>query len=99
MLARPVAIAVSVAAGAWLLLAQLPTANEPTGSAPPIRVYVAGEYPPSIGDARPCLIDTANCLELAPEPFAPCLTAELERCNQEWRFELLIGRNAPAPRR
>ena len=49
--------------------------------------------PSRFGDAQPCLIDTVSCLELAPEPFAPCLLA-VERCSGEWRLHPLVGRTA-----
>lgn len=49
--------------------------------------------PGPVPDAQPCLIDTVSCLELSPEPFAPCLLA-VERCSGEWRLHPLVGRNA-----
>jgi hypothetical protein len=98
MVARPVAIAATVATGAWLLVAQPPDVDSPFVRTPVIRVYFTEERPPLFGDARPCLIDTVSCLELSAEPFAPCLTAALERCSQEWRLQPLAGRIA-APQR
>jgi hypothetical protein len=98
MVARQFAIAATVATGAWLLVAQPPAVEAPVVRTPVIRVYFTEEPPPLFGDARPCLIDTVSCLELSPEPFAPCLTAELERCSQEWRLHQLVGRIA-APQR
>jgi hypothetical protein len=98
MVARPIAIAVTVATGAWLLVAQRPAVDATFAQTPTIRVHFIEERPPLFGDARPCLIDTASCLELSPEPFAPCLTAALERCSQEWRLHPLVGRNV-APQR
>ena len=98
MVARPIAVAVTVATGAWLLLAQPPAVDAPFAKTPSIRVHFTEERPASFGDARPCLIATASCLELSSEPFAPCLTAALERCSQEWRLQPLVGRIA-APQR
>jgi len=98
MHARPIAIATTVIAGAFLLLGP-PRAPDPIRPrsfvdlpAGGVRVYVPRELPRPgpFPDARPCLIDTVRCLELSPEPFAPCLLT-VERCRGEWRLHPLIG--------
>jgi hypothetical protein len=102
---RPVAIAIAVAtvigASAFLLngwgprvdpISPFSVVNLPAGG---VRIEAPPERPrPSrFGDAQPCLIDTVSCLELAPEPFAPCLLA-VERCSGEWQLYPLVGLNA-----
>jgi hypothetical protein len=103
---RPVAIAIGVSvalvAGAFLLAGSRPRID-PVGPVAIVdspmlgglRFHVPPEQPRagSFGEARPCLIDTVSCLELAPGPFAPCLLA-VERCSGEWRLHPLVGRNA-----
>jgi hypothetical protein len=106
---RPVAIAIAVAtvigASAFLLnswgprvdpISPISVVNLSEGG---VRIYVPPERPRSsrFGNAQPCLIDTISCLELAPEPFAPCLLA-VERCSGEWRLHPLVGRNAELTR-
>jgi hypothetical protein len=102
MHARPVAIAIGVSialvAGAFLLIGSRPRVEPIYGVNLPaagVRIYVPPEQPrPNrFGDAQPCLIDTISCLELASEPFAPCLLA-IARCSGEWRLHPLLGRNA-----
>lgn len=104
MRARPVALAigsVALVASAFLLTGSRPRVEPfdpvtvvslPGGAQ--IRVVPPQLPRPSrFGDAQPCLIDTVSCLELAPEPFAPCLLA-VERCSGEWRLHPLVGRTA-----
>jgi hypothetical protein len=103
MHARRIAIAcgfaVTIGVSAFLLV------NRPAAENPDHSISVVGsgagglrltrpEQPPGrFPDAQPCLIDTVSCLELAPEPFAPCLLA-VERCSGEWRLHPLRGPNA-----
>jgi hypothetical protein len=92
-------VAIAVGASAFLLVGR-PTAVgrihtiavvdlTPGG----LRLQVPREWsrPNPFGAARPCLISTLSCLELSPEPFAPCLLA-VERCSGEWRLHPLAGR-------
>jgi hypothetical protein len=105
MHARPVAIAIGVAiavvAGAVLVQSWRPrgapegpvaVVNLPTNGVQ-IRVTPEPPRPSRFKDAQPCLISTISCLELAPEPFAPCLLA-VERCSGEWRLHPLVRKNA-----
>jgi hypothetical protein len=96
MVARPIAIVLCVLLCGCLPPAQ-PTAVNEAVSLPPFQVHVTEARPPYFGNARPCLIDTQSCLELAPAPFAPCLAA-LERCNPDGRLELLVGPNPESQR-
>jgi hypothetical protein len=106
MHARRIAIAggMAVAIGTSAFLLVRPPAVAPIQSisvvdlpAGSFRVRVPQEPPRArtrpFPDAQPCLIDTISCLELAPEPFAPCLLA-VERCSGEWQLHPLVGRNA-----
>ena len=86
------AVLVAVIAGVWLL-ADSPVATQ--------RVAIAAERPviqlppprPFSQLAQPCLIGTASCLDLSPEPFAPCLIA-VKPCNREWNTYLLGSPNS-----
>lgn len=98
MVARPVTLALCALLSACLPPVPPAVVDEPAFALPPFRVHISEPRPPYFGDARPCLVDTQSCLELAPGPFAPCLTA-LERCSREGRVELLVGRHAGEPRR
>jgi hypothetical protein len=96
-----IGIATAIGASAFLLvgppaavapLQAISVVDSPAGA---LRFRLPAERPRqrsgAFADAQPCLIDTVSCLELAPEPFAPCLLA-LERCSGEWRLHPLAGR-------
>jgi hypothetical protein len=99
---RPIAIAIAAAVGASaFLLVGRPAGVNPSYSISVVDLPGQGTWltvppeppqPGRFGDAQPCLIDTVSCLELSPEPFAPCLLA-VERCSSEWRLHPLAGRN------
>jgi hypothetical protein len=104
MHARLIAIAcgcaVAIGASAFLLVGR-PAADDPAHSISVVDLATGGlraqasaeePRPGPLPDARLCLIDTVSCLELAPEPFAPCLLA-VERCSGEWRLHPLGGPN------
>lgn len=75
----------AVLGGVWLL------ANSPAAAE---RVLVQLPPPrPFSHLAEPCLIATASCLDLSPEPFAPCLIAA-KPCNRDWSLYLLGLPNA-----
>jgi hypothetical protein len=98
MFARPIAVAAAVVAGVILTVGPPPAVDRvagPSAGALRIAVFAPRELPRAraFPDAQPCLIDTVSCLELSPEPFAPCLLA-VERCRGEWRLYPLVGRNA-----
>jgi hypothetical protein len=99
---RPIAIAIAAAVGASaFLLVGRPAPVDPSPSISVVDLPGGGLrlLPPErpradpFTDAQLCLIDTVDCLELSPEPFAPCLLA-VERCSSEWRLHPLAGRNA-----
>jgi hypothetical protein len=96
-----IGIATAIGAGALLLngwrfradpVGPISVVDFPRGG---FRMQVPPERPrpDRFGDAQLCLIDTVSCLELASDPFAPCLLA-VERCSGEWRVHPLVGRNA-----
>lgn len=104
MRVRPIAIAITGVAGAFLFIGP-PHAPDPILPRSFVdlpgggRLYVTRELPlrDPFPDARPCLIDTVSCLQLSPEPFAPCLLT-VQRCGGEWHLHplIVVGRNEPS---
>lgn len=102
LIAITIAIATAIVATAFFLVGR-PAAVDPIRPISVIDVPTSGirlqmprelPRPGAFAAARPCLIATISCLELSPEPFAPCLLA-VERCAGEWQMHLLRGGRGP----
>ena len=85
MALRRIAVLAAVVAGVWLLAGSPVAAERVVIQLPPPR--------PFSQLAQPCLIGTASCFDLSPEPFAPCLIA-VKPCSRQWGAHLLGSPNA-----